>query len=157
IRKDYRFSSGEPVTAESFRHEIERVLSPKFPWFEPSAGRILGASEYHSGQSRQLRGVSAQDDMLVIRLAEPSPDLPRTLALNLYRAVPASTPVVSHGVDAPIPSAGPYYLAAHTDSVAVLKRNTYYRGPRPHQLDAIVYHLGVSPADAVGRIAAGRL
>ncbi len=39
----------------------------------------------------------------------------------------------------------------------VLKRNPNYHGPRPQHLDAIVYYLGVSPADAAARIAQGKL
>src|SRR5262249_23449664 len=160
IRKGYRFSppSNEPVTAESFRHAIERVLSPKlFPGSEIGPEIVVGSQAYNSGQAAHVSGISAHGDNLVIRLVQPVPDLARTLAQNPYCAVPVSTPVVSHGIEGPIPSAGPYYLAAHTDSVAVLKRNPNYHGPRPQHLDAIVYELGVSPADAVGRIAAGQL
>ena len=148
IRKGYRFSppSNEPVTAESFRHAIERVLSPKlFPGSDIGPEIVVGASAYHEGKAAHVAGISAHGDTLVIHLVQPVPDLLRTLALNPYCAVPASTPVVSHGIDAPIPSAGPYYLAAHTDSVVVLKRNPNYHGPRQQHLDAIVYYLGVSP------------
>jgi ABC-type transport system substrate-binding protein len=112
---------------------------------------------YHSGKAAHVSGISAHGDTLVIHLVKPVPDLVRALAQNQYCAVPVSTPVVSHGIDAPIPSAGPYYLAAHTDSVVVLRRNPNYHGPRPQHLDAIVYRLGVAPAEAAGLIAKGRL
>jgi ABC-type transport system substrate-binding protein len=104
-----------------------------------------------------VAGISAHGDTLVVHLVRPVPDLVRTLAQNPYCAVPVSTPVVSHGIETPIPSAGPYYLAALTDSVAVLKRNPNYHGPRPRHLDAIVYELGVPPAEAAARIEAGKL
>ena len=159
IREGYRFSppSNEPVTAKSFRHEIERVLSPKMPWFEPTAADIVGAAAYHSGKAQHLAGVSARGDTLVIRYAKPMPNVLRILALNLYCAVPASTPVASHGIAAPIPSAGPYYLVAHSDSVALLKRNPNYHGPRPQHLDAIVYQLGADPAVAATKMAKGSI
>jgi DNA-binding SARP family transcriptional activator/ABC-type transport system substrate-binding protein/streptogramin lyase len=160
IRKGYRFSppSNEDVTAESFRNAIERVLSPKlFPGSDIGPEIIAGSQAYHSGDAPHVSGVSAHSDTLVLRLVSPVPDLLRTIALNPYCAVPASTPVVSHGIEAPIPSAGPYYLAAHTDSVAVLKRNPNYHGPRPQHLDAIVYYLGIRPADAADQIANGKL
>jgi DNA-binding SARP family transcriptional activator/ABC-type transport system substrate-binding protein len=155
IRNGYRFSppSNEPVTAESFRHTIERVVSPKLPWFEPTASDIVGAAAYHAGKAPHVAGLSVRGDTLTIRLVKPAPDFPRRIALSLYCVVPDSTPVVSHGVDAPIPSAGPYYLAAHTDSAAVLKRNPNYHGPRPQHVDAIVYRFGVAPGDGAARIA----
>jgi DNA-binding SARP family transcriptional activator/ABC-type transport system substrate-binding protein/streptogramin lyase len=158
IRAGYWFSppSNEPVTAESFRHALERTLSPKYEWFDPNAAVLVGAAAYHAGKTPHIAGLSAHDDKLVIRLAKPVPELPRLLALTYACAVPASTPVVSHGIAAPIPSAGPYYLAAHTDSVAVLKRNPNYHGPRPQHLDAIVYRFGVAPADAAALIAKGK-
>jgi hypothetical protein len=87
----------------------------------------------------------------------PAPDLPRALALSVFCAVPEETPIVPHGLEVPIPSAGPYYLATHTDSVAVLKRNPNYGGPRPQHLDAIVYEFGIAPGTAAARIADGTL
>src|SRR5204863_1922455 len=159
IRKGYRFSppSNEPVTAEAFRHTIERVLSPKLDWFEPTAADIAGAAAYHAGKAAHISGISARGDTLVIQLVKPAADLPSRLALSPYCVVPASTPVDPHGIDAPIPSAGPYYLAAHTDSVAVLKRNPNYDGPRPQHLDAIVFRFGVAPGDVVAQIAKGKV
>jgi ABC-type transport system substrate-binding protein len=88
---------------------------------------------------------------------KPAPDLPRRLALSRYCVVPVSTPVGPRGLEAPIPSAGPYYLAEHTAVSAVLKRNPNYHGPRRHRLDAIVYEFSVPPGEAAARIAKGTL
>jgi ABC-type transport system substrate-binding protein len=50
------------------------------------------------------------------------------------------TPIVTNGLNQPIPAAGPYYLASHIgDVVAVVKRNPNYGGTRPQHLDAIVF------------------
>jgi DNA-binding SARP family transcriptional activator/ABC-type transport system substrate-binding protein len=161
IREGYRFSppSNEHVTAESFRDAIERDISPKFAsdYLDPRWKVLVGAEAYNAGKSSHVSGLSTDGDTLVIRLTQPVPDLPRTLALNVFCAVPAGTPIVPHGLEAPIPSAGPYYLAALTDSVGVLKRNPNYGGTRPHHLDAIVYELNVAPKDAAARIANGTL
>ena len=72
-------------------------------------------------------------------------------------AVPIGTPVVEGGLEKPVPSAGPYYLAALTDSLAVLKRNPNYGGSRPQHLDAIVVEFNVAPSEAVTRIENGTL
>ncbi len=61
----------------------------------------------------------------MIRLRKPAPELPWLAALSC--AVPVDTPVVPCGLETPVASAGPYYLAAHTDSVAVLKREPELR------------------------------
>ena len=60
--------------------------------------------------------------------------------------------------DLPPPAAGPYYAAdAINGEYMLLKRNPYYRGSRPHALDAIVLRQGIDPARAVERVAARRV
>jgi DNA-binding SARP family transcriptional activator/streptogramin lyase len=161
IRDGYGFSppSDVEVTAESFKHALERAISPKMDPFAkqiaPTIANIVGAEEYHAGKSTHVSGVTARGDELVIRLREPAPDLPWLAALSC--AVPVDTPVVPWGLETPVASAGPYYLAAHTDSVAVLKPNPHYGGNRPQHLDAIVYRFGIAPDDAAAQIEAGTL
>ena len=94
IRPGYRFSppSNEPVTAESFRHEIERVLSPRLnpgPWALAEFSDVVGAAAYNAGKASHISGVSVRGDALVIRLAKPAPDLPARLARPAFCAVPA--------------------------------------------------------------------
>jgi ABC-type oligopeptide transport system substrate-binding subunit len=65
--------------------------------------------------------------------------------------------VVEGGLEKPVASAGPYYLAALTDSLAVLKRNPNYGGSRPQHLDAIVIKFSVAPGEAATQIESGTL
>jgi len=161
IREGFRFSppSGEEVTAESFKHAAERGMSARMDPFAdrlaPGLDNIVGAEAYHAGTAPHVSGIVAQGDELVIRLREPAPEFPWLAALSC--AVPLETPVVPYGLETPVASAGPYYLAAHTDSVAVLKPNPNYGGTRPQHLDAIVYRMGIAPADAAAQIEAGTL
>jgi DNA-binding SARP family transcriptional activator/ABC-type oligopeptide transport system substrate-binding subunit/streptogramin lyase len=161
IRDGFRFSppSSAPVTAEAFRTAIEREISPKFSAdpLDPRWKVLVGADAYNAGKSAHISGISTHRFTLVLHLTQAVPDLPRILALNVFCAVPPGTPVVPHGLEAPIPSAGPYYLAALTNSAAVLKRNPNYGGSRPQHLDAIVFELGVAPKDAAARVASGSL
>jgi DNA-binding SARP family transcriptional activator/streptogramin lyase len=161
IRKGFGFSppsSGE-VTAMSFKRAVERAISPQMDPFragiDPRLANIVGAEEYAAGSATHISGIEAHGDELVIRLEEPEPDLPWLAALSC--AVPEDTPVVPWGLETPVASAGPYYLAAHTDSVAVLKPNPSYGGTRPQNLDAIVFRMGVSPDVAAKQIEAGTL
>ena len=161
IREGFRFSppSGEELTAESFKHAAEREMSPRMDPFAdrlaPGLDNIVGAEAYHEGTAPHVSGIVARDDELVIRLREPAPEFPWLAALSC--AVPTDTPVVPYGLEGPVASAGPYYLAAHTHSVAVLKPNPHYGGTRPQNLDAIVYRMGIAPADAAAQIEGGTL
>jgi DNA-binding SARP family transcriptional activator/ABC-type transport system substrate-binding protein len=161
IRKGFRFSppADEEVTAESFKRAAERGMSPRMDPFSdrlaPGLDNIVGADAYHAGKSPHVSGITARGDELVIRLRKPAPEFPWLAALSC--AVPVDTPVVPYGLETPVASAGPYYLAAYTGSVAVLKPNPNYGGTRPQHLDAIVYRMGVAPGDAAAQIEAGTL
>jgi ABC-type oligopeptide transport system substrate-binding subunit len=157
IRTGFRFSppSNEEVTAASFRHAIERALSPKFDYVVPEALNIAGVDEYRAGKAAHISGVSVQGRKLVVRLKEPAPDFPWFAAQTC--AVPRETPVVPNGVTTPVASAGPYYLAEQTDSFAVLRRNPNYGGTRPQHLDAIVFKFNIAPGEAASQIEDGTL
>jgi peptide/nickel transport system substrate-binding protein len=157
IRTGFRFSppSEEEVTAASFRHAIERALSPKFDYVAPEALNIAGVQEYRAGRAAHIAGISAQGNRLVIRLLKPAPDFPWSAAQTC--AVPRDTPVVPNGVETPVASAGPFYLAEHADSYAVLRRNPSYGGTRPTHVDAIVFKFNVAPGQAASEIENGKL
>ena len=121
VRRGFRFSppSGEEVTAETFRHTIERALSPRLaPGGGPNPyGAILadveGATAYAAGRAPHIRGVTAHGDTLTIRLTRPAGDLAARLGTSTFCPVPVGTPAVEGGGAAtPIAMAGPYYVAA---------------------------------------------
>ncbi len=118
IREGFGFSppSNEEVTAESFRRAAERGIKlTKLAGDElrPPLTNIVGAQEYYAGKTLHISGVSAREDELVFRFREPQPDLPWLVAA-VSCAVPVDTPVVEGGLEKPVESAGPYYLAALT-------------------------------------------
>jgi DNA-binding SARP family transcriptional activator/ABC-type transport system substrate-binding protein/streptogramin lyase len=162
IREGFRFSppSNEEVTAESFRRAAERAISGEIDSnpndrLPPGLANIVGAQAYRAGKAPHISGIVVRGDKLVIRLRRPAPDLPWMAASSC--AVPVDTPIVPDGIRKPVASAGPYYLAAHTDSFAVLKRNPNYGGSRPQHLDAIVFRFNVPPGDAAAEIENGSL
>jgi DNA-binding SARP family transcriptional activator/ABC-type transport system substrate-binding protein len=161
IRNGFGFSppSTEQVTAESFRHSVERAIKlAKLSGdaLHPPLTNIVGAHAYYRGGTRHLSGISANGDELVMRFREPQPDLPWLVAASSC-AVPVKTPVVEDGLEGPVPSAGPYYLATLTKSLAVLRPNPNYGGSRPQKLDAIVIEFNVPASEAAVRIEAGTL
>jgi peptide/nickel transport system substrate-binding protein len=161
IRPGFRFSppSGEPVTAETFRYSIERALSPglgpQAPGYE-FIKDVVGADAFHAGKAQRITGLAVRGNALRIRLVASAGDFLARLSTPFFAAVPIDTPIVSGGVQTPIPSAGPYYLkVSWQDELAVLERNPNYPGPRPHRLERIVYDIGNSARRSVDQIESG--
>jgi DNA-binding SARP family transcriptional activator/ABC-type oligopeptide transport system substrate-binding subunit/outer membrane protein assembly factor BamB len=173
VRPGYRFSppSNQPVTAETFRHSIERALSPRLarnpigqiPPGPLAIDDIQGERAFRDGTAKHISGLRASRNTLSITLVRPSPDFLERLALPFFCPVPDRTPFVAgaaratkDGAGGRIPfngpySAGPYFIADYDSDAGyvVLKRNPNYRGPRPHSLDAIAIREGVDATAAL--------
>lgn len=162
IRPGYRFSppSNAPVTAETFRYSIERALNPGLGPGAPAYGYlsdVVGASTFHAGKTQHVSGITVYGNLLRIRLVAPAGDFLARLSMPFFAAVPIGTPIVDGGVQTPIPSAGPYYLAvSFQDQLRVLERNPNYHGPRPARLERIVYDLNNLSDREVAQIKAGK-
>ena len=161
IRRGFGFSppSNEEVTAASFRRALERGIELTRLFGDdlgPPLSNIVGAQAYYARKAPHIAGVTAHDDKLVVRFRVPEPDLPWLVATSSC-AVPVDTPVAKGGLERPVSSAGPYYLAALTDSLAVLRPNPNYGGSRPQHLDAIVVEFNVPPSEAATQIENGTL
>ena len=118
---------------------------------------ILGEDLYRTGRAEHIAGVTASGNTLTIELKRVARDFPARIALPFFCAVPVGTPPDPRGLRE-IPSAGPYYVSSYTPKEQIiLRRNPYYRGPRPHHLDEIVYTLGVAKTRSVDQIEAGQV
>ena len=160
VRDDFAFSPpsrGERVTAETFRHALERSLHPKMdPGGTSVLADIAGVDAYRSGKAARIAGIAVAGNRLSITLVEPDPSFPARIATPASCAVPLNTPVDPKGL-LKIPSAGPYYVSEHLpDRRLVLKRNPSYHGSRPRRFREIRYLLGVAPAKSVADVLAGR-
>jgi ABC-type transport system substrate-binding protein len=161
IRPGMRFSppSTEVVSAETFRHSIERTLSPKAgpdPAGLHIAGDIVGARAFQAGRARHVSGITAEGDRLTIALTRPAGDLLSRLAMPIFCAVPTRTPAPG-STPAPIPMAGPYYVRSQASGEVVLDRNPRYSGSRPRRPARIVYRTGVQTARAVALAGGGQV
>ena len=87
IRKGFRFSTGSPVTARSFAHTINRLLSPtmKSRYAEDYAD-ILGARKVIEGKAETAFGIVARGNTLIIRLTKPAGDFTVTRRNRLRSA-----------------------------------------------------------------------
>jgi peptide/nickel transport system substrate-binding protein len=158
LRRGYRFNTGGRVTAASFAHELNRVLNPKLA--SPYSGYftdIVGAQDVLDGRASEASGIQAHGYKLVFRLTRPVPDLTARLTLNAACSVPAALPVEPGGIGAPLPAAGPYYIAEYLPGRRLLiKRNRFYHGPRPHRVDKFVVSFVDTEATALAEVKAGQ-
>jgi peptide/nickel transport system substrate-binding protein len=157
IRGDFRFNTGARVTARSFAHAIERVLDPKMQSpVAVAAEEIVGARADLDGSATSASGVQAKRNKLVIRLTKPVPDFLVRLTAPAFCAVPTTLPIDAEGVGAPLPAAGPYYIAKYIPQrEVVIRRNRFYRGTRPHHVDQFVVEIGDNADTALGKVERG--
>jgi ABC-type transport system substrate-binding protein len=127
VRRGWRFSNGEPVTARSFTRAFERARSAELV---SPGGPYLREVAWWRVHGRTLR----------IRLRVPAPDFTQRLALPYFCAVPSWAP--DHQTDT-LPSAGPFAVDRYRPGRSlILRRNPYYHGPRSPKVQRIIYHFG---------------
>lgn len=147
LRDDFVFSppSNDRVTAAHFKWAIDRALNRQMNSpSQPYLGDIVGAQDVINGTTNATSGVLAEGNTLRITLVEPAGDFLARLALPFTCPLPLSVPVNPNGIDAPVPSAGPYYIAGWTrNSEVLIKENPNYAGERPHHFDEIHYGIGL--------------
>ncbi len=162
IRRGFRFSppSNEPVTAATFKHTLERVVSPKLGngGRGPSeAPAIAGFSAFRAGKAAHVAGIKASGDTLSITLVKPSGDFLARISLPHLCPVPLRTPISPTPSDRALPSSGPYYVSSTANGRVVLLPNPGYGGNRPRRWARIVYTLDVPTSQAVALVDRGSL
>ncbi|WAH40499.1 ABC transporter substrate-binding protein [Alicyclobacillus fastidiosus] len=132
LRKGIKFWNGDPLTAQSFIDEFERVLNPKIA----SAGEgfidpiIQGSAAYAAGKAKTISGISAPNpDTLIIRLEKPEPFFPKILTMTFFSAVDQKyiNSVGENKYDSQdAMGTGPFELKDVTTNSVVLTRNPSY-------------------------------
>ena len=100
---------------------------------------IVGAVAVMEGKAQAISGVRVLGRYrLQIRLTRPVGDFTARLTMPFFCPILPNTPIDPAGMDDP-PGSGPYYVAERiVNRRIVLKRNPYYRGGRPANVDQIV-------------------
>ena len=144
LKATFRFHTGAPVTAQSFADAINRVAQPKLGHRRPTYMReIVGAAAVIDGKATSISGVRVLGRYrLQIRLTKPVGDFTARLTMPFFCPILPNTPIDPDGIDDP-PGSGPYYVAERVvNQRIVLKRNPYYRGDRPANVDQVVWTIG---------------
>ena len=150
VRSGIRFATGEPVTARSFAHAIERVLAPaaRSPWAQ-YAQDIVGADAVMRGKAASPSGVRARGQTLVVRLTHRAPDFVARTTTAALCAVPADLPASAEGTTV-LPGAGPFTVSSFVPGQSlVLRRNPAYRGTRRVHVSEIDFVPAPDPVAAV--------
>ena len=146
LRRTYRFHTGAGVTAQSFADAFNRDADPRLKSYATTFMReIEGAQAVIDGTAQSISGIRVLGRYrLQIRLTRPVGDLSARLSLPFFCPVPPNTPIDPKGVDNPAGS-GPYYVAEHVvNQRVILKRNPFYGGQRPANVDEVVWTVGES-------------
>ncbi|WP_245850919.1 peptide ABC transporter substrate-binding protein [Paenibacillus herberti] len=150
IRKDSKWSTGNPVTAHDFEYSWKRTLDPKAATPAPYAYQlhyIEGAKEYNTGKgSIDKVGVKALDDYtLEVKLKNPTSYF--LSLVNFYTYYPVDKVAVEKDPKwaaeaASFSSNGPFKLSAwqHSASVEIVKNENYY-GTADVKLDKVKFEM----------------
>ena len=134
-----KFSDGTSVTPTAFKAAFDRAADPKM-----QSPAIAFMSDVVGASSSPVSGVKVKGSHLIITLTHAAPDFLARVAMPFFCAVPPNLTHDPNGVLTPA-AAGPYYVASRTPNKSiVLKRNPYYKGPRPHNASVINYTVGNS-------------
>jgi peptide/nickel transport system substrate-binding protein len=158
IRSGRKLSNGKTIDARHYAYALNRSLnkqmsSPAQRFYED----IVGAKAVIGGDAVKASGIRVlPGNRLQIRLTKRAPDILARLAMPFACAIPLSLELNPEGTSAPVVGSGPYYFAEWLPRRRiVLRRNQHYRGPRPHDVDEIVYDIGQTPAAIRLRIEQG--
>jgi ABC-type transport system substrate-binding protein/predicted Ser/Thr protein kinase len=160
VRSGFRFSppSNQTVTAQTFKHTIERALSRRYTgWADVAVTDIAGESAFRAGKASHISGIVASGGALRIRLDRPSGDFLTRISMPFFCAVPTTVGILSSSVASATPRDGPFYVASVTGNRVVLLPNPNYGGDRPRRAARIVFENGAPTPQAVALADRGQL
>jgi peptide/nickel transport system substrate-binding protein len=131
LKKTFKFSTGQPVTAQTFAYAWQRASDPRLN--SPAVGYTKDIASTKAIGNWKLR----------VTLKKQVPDFLSRLTMPFFCPLPVGTPIVPEGISAPVPGSGPYYVKEWVrNRTAVLERNPNYKGGRTANPDRIVYTIG---------------
>ena len=146
LKRTYRFHTGQPVRAANFVAAFNRDAAPQMR--SPASEYlhdIVGADAVSDGRAGTIAGIRALGPYaLQIRTTRPLGDLAARLTMPYF--CPIATNTSATEIEDPLGS-GPYYVASRVrNRQVVLERNRFYRGPRPANVDRIVWTISAPGA-----------
>lgn len=135
LRKDAKWSNGEPVTAEDFVYSWKRTLLPGYPVDYAQLFYVIEGVETYNEEESESNwedvGIKAPDEHTIkIQLAHPTPYFPELVAFYTFFPQPKEI-VEQHREDWTSPenivTNGPYTLSEHQEGKRLLlEKNDQY-------------------------------
>ncbi len=164
LRKEAKWSNGEPVTAEDFVYSLKRAVTPR-------TTAVMGVYLNAIGNAKEiLAGKKSPDTLMVkaidektleITLAHPQAYFPSVLILAT--AQPVYPPAIEQYGDQwtqpqNIVSNGAYKLNKWvTNGVLSVEKNPYYWDAKNVKIDQVNFYPITSPSDEYNQFRAGRI
>ena len=146
LKKTYRFSNGQRITAANYAAAINRALNPKMASpAQPFIQDVAGGKAVIDGKATKASGVKVLSPYkLRITLSKRAPDLLSRLAMPFFAPIPTNLAINPDGISAPVVGSGPYYIASWTPKRSItLLPNRFYRGSRPHNVNRVEFDIGL--------------
>src|SRR2546421_3897327 len=145
IRSGFKFSNGQPVTAASVAAAFNRDANPKLQSpAQPFLGDIAGADAMINGKASSISGIKVAGNTITFTLTAAAPDFIARTSMPFFQAIPSSlaSQLDPNGANS-FPGCGPYYIADRVPNKSItIKKNPFYKGSRPHNVNEIDYKIG---------------
>jgi peptide/nickel transport system substrate-binding protein len=150
LKKDIKWSDGEPVTADDLIYPYEVIGNKDYTGirYDDNFTNIVGMDEYHDGKADAISGIKKVDDQTIeVTYKEMNPGMLQldggvyTSAMpeHIFKDIPIKDQEKSDAVRKNPVTFGPYYMSKIVtgESVEYLPNEHYYQG-KP-KLDKIVF------------------
>jgi len=154
----FKFNTGEPVTAATFQHALERDLNPKQASYFGAvflAPFIKGAADFGAGKAKTISGMVASGNTLTITLVKPAADFLSILAMPFFSPRPKEAEKYKPGADYSkhVIGSGPYTLKSYvpTKSMEFVRNTNWDPATDPLRkawVDGMTMRIGLEP-DAI--------
>jgi oligopeptide transport system substrate-binding protein len=166
LRRDVRFNNGDPVLPSDFKfaweRAVQRELASRVAYhFDP----IKGKKEVDAGTSRELTGVTADDQTstLTVELAYPYSTFPAAVSHLVFSPVPRAVralPDQSKWEQGVMVGNGPFRMKEawqHDQSITLARNEGYWGGLSLHKayLDQLVFRISKDADSAFADFEAG--
>lgn len=150
LKKDIKWSDGQPVTADDLIYPYEVIGNKDYTGirYDDHYINIVGMEEYHEGKAASISGIKKIDDLTIeITFKEMNPGMLQlsggintsAMPKHIFKDIPIKEQEKSDAVRKNPVTFGPYYMSKIVtgESVEYLPNEHYYQG-KP-KLDKIVF------------------
>ncbi|OTN88974.1 hypothetical protein A5819_001466 [Enterococcus sp. 7E2_DIV0204] len=150
LKKDVKWSDGEPVTADDLIYPYEVIGNKEYTGirYDDDFINVVGMEEYHEGKADTISGIKKIDDQTIeVTYKEMNPGMlqlsggvyTNAMPKHIFKDIPIKDQEKSDAVRKNPVTFGPYYMSKIVtgESVEYLPNEHYYQG-KP-KLDKIVF------------------